>query len=148
MSFVFLAKYINTYYYYHPHFICDGTKNGDVKPLAQFTELIRDRAEWRCRCFPSRTCLSVSVPWSLSHWLHLGETAQKAATASGPHLLYPCDFTAIQGYSETRQKRVTKKNKYAEKENVYFSHYLNNETISSGKFRIISWKIIGMNSPI
>lgn len=77
-----------------------------------------------------------------------GKLHRKLSLASGPHLLYPCDFTALRGYSETRQKRVTKKNKYAEKENVYFSHYLNNETISSGKFGIISWKIIGMNSPI
>lgn len=35
MSFVFfLLNPEGVYYYYHLHFVCDGTKNGEVKQLA------------------------------------------------------------------------------------------------------------------
>lgn len=77
-----------------------------------------------------------------------GKLHRKLSLASGPHLLYPCDFTALRGYSETRQRESQRKTNMLRKKMYIFSHYLNNETISSGKFGIISWKIIGMNSPI
>lgn len=119
------------------------------------TRLMGKGAGMKMQMPPLQAFLSISVPWSFSHCASPVGNSAKIYPLHQDHTRFTPVISRLFRVIpkalviKKHDKRESQKETNTQRMNMYiFFHYLNTGTISSGKFRIISWKIIGRNAPI